>query len=245
MPDTTVGWPRGTPSLHGRACLYNLHDLGFAVELPCYRDAEPDRCAPEGPDPARHRRAGLAERGVEGGRVRGHGQAHRAAGADGRARPEERSRQAAREGGERGEGGLRALRGVPHQHRRQGATRPAHQAPQQQGGVGNCGRRGAGQGDRAVDQGGRSRSDQEHEDARGGRVRRRLAEDRQGARRGEGGGVVGRGRGGEVPQGRQGGHADRRPAHDRGRADREADRARQAGRGGDHRAGPPTPTGSR
>ena len=33
MPDTTVGWPRGTPSLHGRAGLYNLHDLGFAVDF--------------------------------------------------------------------------------------------------------------------------------------------------------------------------------------------------------------------
>ena len=35
------------------------------------RDAEPDGRAPEGPDPARDRRAGLAERRVEGGRVRG------------------------------------------------------------------------------------------------------------------------------------------------------------------------------
>ncbi len=33
MPDTTIGWPRGTPSLHGRAGLYNLHDLGFAVDF--------------------------------------------------------------------------------------------------------------------------------------------------------------------------------------------------------------------
>jgi len=33
MPSTDIGWPRGTPSLHGRAGLYNLHDLGFAVDF--------------------------------------------------------------------------------------------------------------------------------------------------------------------------------------------------------------------
>jgi hypothetical protein len=33
MPRTTVGWPRGQPSLHERAGIWNLHDLGLAVDF--------------------------------------------------------------------------------------------------------------------------------------------------------------------------------------------------------------------
>lgn len=33
MPSTEIGWPRGTPSLHGRAGIWNLHDIGFAVDF--------------------------------------------------------------------------------------------------------------------------------------------------------------------------------------------------------------------
>lgn len=33
MPSSDVGWPRGEPSLHGRAGVWNLHDLGFAVDF--------------------------------------------------------------------------------------------------------------------------------------------------------------------------------------------------------------------
>src|SRR3954452_19688746 len=33
MPSTDIGWPRGAPSLHGRAGIWNLHDIGFAVDF--------------------------------------------------------------------------------------------------------------------------------------------------------------------------------------------------------------------
>jgi hypothetical protein len=33
MPASDIGWPRGAPSLHGRAGIWNLHDLGFAVDF--------------------------------------------------------------------------------------------------------------------------------------------------------------------------------------------------------------------
>ena len=45
MPDTAVGWPRGTPSLHGRAGLYNLHDLGFAVDFNATETPNLTECA--------------------------------------------------------------------------------------------------------------------------------------------------------------------------------------------------------
>ena len=33
MPSTDIGWPRGEPSLHGRAGIWNLHDIGLAVDF--------------------------------------------------------------------------------------------------------------------------------------------------------------------------------------------------------------------
>jgi hypothetical protein len=33
MPNTDIGWPPGNPSLHGRASIGNLHDLGLAADF--------------------------------------------------------------------------------------------------------------------------------------------------------------------------------------------------------------------
>ena len=125
MPVTDIGWPRGTPSLHGRAGLYNLHDLGFAVDFN----------ATETPNLTDVRQKDLILL-VTGGQAWQSGgwregeYADMAKHTEQRAPmadpdPEERARQAARQGRERGEGGVRALRGVPHQRRREGAARPA------------------------------------------------------------------------------------------------------------------------
>ena len=66
MPDTTVGWPRGTPRCTPRAAsTTSTTSASPSTSTPPRRRTSP--ISPEGPDPARHRRAGLAERRVEEG----------------------------------------------------------------------------------------------------------------------------------------------------------------------------------